>query len=77
MSFQAYLDTIKKVTGKTPEEIHVIAKKKGILVANLKANNWVLWIQKEFKLGRGHAMALWGYFINKDWIETKHTTIKS
>lgn len=76
MSFQAYIDTIKKVTGKTPEEIHLVAKKKGILIANLKATDWVLWIQKEFTLGRGHAMALWAYFIDKGWISTKHTSIK-
>jgi hypothetical protein len=76
MSFQAYLDTIKLKTGKTPEEIHIIAKQKGVLIPNLKAADWVLWIQNEFVLGRGHAMALWGYFLDKGWIQTKHTTIK-
>jgi hypothetical protein len=28
----------------------------------------VAWLAKEWKLGRGHSMALWKYFIEKGWI---------
>ena len=68
MSFQAYLDTIQSLTKQTPESIKIRAVKQGILAPDLKAGDWVAWLAKEWKLGRGHSMALWKYFIEKGWI---------
>jgi hypothetical protein len=68
MSFQAYLDTIQSLTKQTPESIKIKAVKQGVLVPDLKASVWVVWLAKEWKLGRGHSMALWKYFIEKGWI---------
>jgi hypothetical protein len=68
MSFQAYLDTIQSLTKQTPESIKIKAVKQGILVPDLKASVWVAWLAKEWKLGRGHSMALWKYFIEKGWV---------
>lgn len=56
MSFQAYLDTIEMKTGMTPNELLVLAKKKGI-TADTKAAEVVVWLKEDYELGRGHAMA--------------------
>ncbi len=56
MSFQAYLDTIEKMTGKTPNELLVLAKAKGFN-ADTKVGEVVDWLKEDFELGRGHAMA--------------------
>ena len=57
MSFQAYLDSIEKQTGKTPNEFLVLAKEKGFN-AETKSSEIVTWLKEDFKLGHGHAMAL-------------------
>lgn len=76
MSFQAYLATILAKTGKTPEEIYEIAAGEGILKENLKATEFKTWLADRFGLGHGHSMALWKYFVDKNWIQTTHTTLK-
>ncbi|MEZ4670718.1 MAG: DUF4287 domain-containing protein [Anaerolineae bacterium] len=54
MTFQAYLDTIKEKTGKSPDDFVKLAKKKGLTQhAELLA-----WLKEEFGLGTGHARAL-------------------
>lgn len=58
MSFQAYLDTIEKKTGKTPEELLGIAKEKGF-TAETKAGVVLDWLREDYGLGRGHAMAFY------------------
>jgi hypothetical protein len=58
MTFQAYLDTIKEKTGKTPEDFRVLAEEKGLLADGVKAGPVVAWLQQDFGLGRGHAMAI-------------------
>ncbi len=57
MSFQAYLDTIEKKTGKTPQELVDEAKSRGF-GAETKAGDIVTWLKDDYDLGRGHAMAL-------------------
>jgi len=57
MSFQAYLDTIEKNTGKTPNEFIALAKEKGF-TADTKAGEIVAWLKSDFGLGHGHAMAM-------------------
>lgn len=63
MSFQAYLDTIEKKTGKTPAKLRTMAADKGftdggVLRSNLKAGVVVDWLKSELGLGHGHAMAV-------------------
>jgi Domain of unknown function (DUF4287)/Domain of unknown function (DUF5655) len=58
MTFQAYLDTIKEKTGKTPEDFKALAEKKGLLTDGVKAGPIVAWLQQDYGLGRGHAMAI-------------------
>src|SRR5271165_2895753 len=58
MTFQAYLDTIKEKTGKTPEDFRVLAEKKALLTDGVTAGPIVAWLQEDFGLGRGHAMAI-------------------
>jgi hypothetical protein len=58
MTFQAYLDSIKEKTGKTPEDFRAIAEQKGLLNDGVKAGPIIAWLQEDFGLGRGHAMAI-------------------
>ena len=59
MSFQAYLDNIKAKTGKTPEDFKAIARKKGLLKPGVKAGQIVAWLNEDFGLGHGNAMAIY------------------
>lgn len=54
MTFQAYLDTIKEKTGKTPQDFIALAAKKGLT----KHAEIVKWLQTDYGLGTGHARAL-------------------
>jgi hypothetical protein len=58
MSFQAYLDTIKAKTGKTPDDFKALAAKRGLLGPDVKAGEVVAWLKEDFGLGHGHAMAI-------------------
>jgi hypothetical protein len=60
MSYQAYLDNIKKKTGKTPDDFRSLAEKRGLLRANVKAGEVLAWLKADFGLGHGHAMAIYG-----------------
>lgn len=54
MTFQAYLDSIKAKTGKTPDDFIKLAKEKGLTThAELMA-----WLKGDFGLGHGHANAI-------------------
>ena len=70
MSFQAYIDNIKKKTGKTPDDFRKLAEKKGFLkkgelVKTVKATEITNWLKDEFELGHGHAMAIYMTFKGK------------
>jgi hypothetical protein len=60
MSYQAYLDSIKAKTGKTPAEFRALARDKGLLGPGVKAGEVVRWLKEEYGLGHGHAMAMYG-----------------
>jgi hypothetical protein len=67
MSFQAYIDNIKTKTGKTPDDFRRLASEKGFLEngqikAGIKAGEIVTWLKQDFKLGHGHAMAIYALF---------------
>lgn len=68
MSFQAYLDTIKTKTGKTPEDFMKLMKKQKLLEPDMKAGVLVKFLKHEFDLGHGHAMAVWLVFKQKGWV---------
>jgi predicted transport protein len=54
MSFQAYLDTIKAKTGKTPDDFRKLAANKGLS----KHGEMIKWLKEDFELGHGHANAV-------------------
>jgi hypothetical protein len=54
MSFQAYLDTVKAKTGKTPADFKKLADQKGLT----KHGEIVAWLKADFALGHGHANAI-------------------
>ena len=60
MSFQAYLDTIKAKTGKTPEDFRALAAKKGLV----KHGEIIAWLKADFGLGLGHARAIAHVLLN-------------
>ncbi|MFZ2832048.1 MAG: DUF4287 domain-containing protein [Minisyncoccia bacterium] len=68
MSFQAYIDNIKRKTGKTPEDFMRLMKKKGLFAPDMKASVLVTFLAKEFDVGHGHAMAIWAVFKDEGWV---------
>jgi hypothetical protein len=46
VSYQAYLDSIKAKTGKTPAEFRVLAQDKGLLAPGVKAGEVVRWLKE-------------------------------
>jgi hypothetical protein len=71
MSFQAYLDNIEAKTGMAPDELIQIAHQKGF-DATTKAGEIVAWLAEDYKLGRGHAMAIVHVIRNGAQISDKH-----
>jgi Domain of unknown function (DUF4287)/Domain of unknown function (DUF5655) len=59
MSFQAYLDTIRQTTGLGPDDFVALARRKGLAGPGVKAGDVVAWLNTEYGLGRGHAMAIY------------------
>jgi len=63
MSFQGYLNSIERNTGKTPAEFRQWGADKGFaragsLAPGVKAGAIVEALKEEFGLGHGHAMAI-------------------
>ena len=67
MTFQAYLDNIRKKTGKTPDDFFALAKSKNLVGPGLTASRFIAWLKADFDLGHGHAMALWAVFKRNGW----------
>ena len=70
MSFQAYLDTVRTKTGKTPEELAASASALGLMMDGriadgIKATQITDWLKSEYDLGHGHAMAIYAWFKGK------------
>jgi hypothetical protein len=70
MSFQAYLDNIQKLTGKTPSDFKKMAEEKGFtqngkIMEGVKATQITDWLKQEFKLGHGHSMAIYALLKGK------------
>ena len=61
-AFQSYLDNIKAKTGKTPEDLRKLAKKKGLV----KPREIVAWLKEEYGLGYGHAGAIYYLIVHAD-----------
>ena len=64
MSFQAYLDTIERNTGKTPADVRALAASRGLtsdggIVPGVTATEVTDWLKADFGLGHGHAMAIY------------------
>ena len=72
MSFQAYLDSIEDKTGLTPRELLAIARKRGLDERPVKASAIIEWLNSEYGLGRGHAMAIVHVMKNGAVISDKH-----
>ena len=63
MSYQAYLTNIQAKTGKSPADFRALAAKKGFtqngqLAPGVKVGAIVKWLNEDFQLGYGHAMAI-------------------
>lgn len=64
MSFQAYLDTIERKTGRTAADFRALSAAKGftrdgVIAPGVKATQITDWLKADFGLGHGHAMALY------------------
>ena len=69
MSYQAYLDNIKTLTGMTPEDFKLQLEIEGFLLSKLKATDLVNWLNENYGLGQGHSMAIWAEFKSKGWLK--------
>jgi hypothetical protein len=70
MSFQAYLDKVEELTGKTPNEFIQMAKEK-----NLSQHKEILdWLKEDYQLGTGHARAIAHVILHGPEFEVKQTT---
>ena len=56
--FRSYITNIEAKTGTGPDDFIRLARKKGFLEPGLKAGPTIEWLNKDFGLGRGHAMAV-------------------
>jgi len=66
MSFQAYIDNIKAKTGLSPADFKKKAEAKGgALKPDVKAGEIVQWLEDDYGLGHGHAMAIYATFKGK------------
>ncbi len=54
MSFQAYLDKVEELTGKTPNDFIAMAKEKDLTVSK----DIIAWLKADYGLGLGHARAI-------------------
>ena len=71
MSYQAYLDAIEAKTGKTPRQLLDLAAERGY-GPTTKATEVVTWLEDDFGLGRGNAMAFFGVLENGATISEEH-----
>ena len=90
--FQAYLDTVKAKTGKTPADFAQLAAEKGLT----KHRELVAWLKGDFELGHGHANTVVAVLLKSDaraaspdvklkkvfaskkavWLETYHALVE-
>lgn len=61
---QAYIDKVKTITGKSPDDFKKLAEKKGFIIngeiiQSVKAGEILSWLKEDFELGHGHAMAIY------------------
>jgi len=71
MSYQAYLDAIEAKSGKTPRQLLELAAQRGY-GPTTKAPEVVTWLEDDYGIGRGHAMAFYGVLKNGFSISDKH-----
>ena len=70
MSFQAYLDKVEELTGKTPQEFVDMAREK-----NLTQHKEILaWLKSDYGLGTGHARAMAQVILHGPEFEVRQTT---
>lgn len=72
MSFQAYLDTIERTTGRTPRQLLEEANERGLTTPPVSASSIIQWLKVDYSLGRGHAMAMLHVIKNGPTIAEKH-----
>lgn len=70
MSFQAYLDNVQAKTGQSAADLRALAICKGLadekgLASGVKAGQIIQWLNDDFDLGHGHAMAIVAYLKGK------------
>lgn len=70
MSFQTYLKNIQEKTGKSPSDFELLAAEKGFtekgkIKKDIKATEIINWLKEDYKLGHGHATAIYAYINGK------------
>lgn len=71
MSFQAYLDSVETMTGKTPRQLIAEAHHEGF-GSHSKAGPILAWLAESYGVGRGHGMAMVHVITKGPAISAKH-----
>jgi len=71
MTYQAYLDAIENTTGRSPAALLAEAAERGD-TPTTRAAVVCAWLEDDYDLGRGHAMALYGVLKNGATISDRH-----
>ena len=58
MTFQASIDNIQEKTGMSPDDFKAAAAEEGLLRPDVNAGEIVAWLDEDYGVGRGHAMAI-------------------
>jgi len=70
MSFQAYLDKVEQLTGKTPQQFVDMARER-----NLTTHQEIMaWLKGDYGLGTGHARAMAQVILHGPEFEVRQTT---
>ena len=70
MSFQAYLDKVEDINGKTPAQFVAMAKRKKLT----QHKDILAWLKEDYGLGTGHARAIAHVILKGPEFELRHTT---
>ncbi len=70
MSFQAYLDKVEELTGKTPNDFIAMATEKNLT----ESKTIIAWLKADYGLGLGHARAICHVILHGAKITVRNTT---
>ncbi|KAF2420866.1 DUF4287 domain-containing protein [Microbacterium sp. B35-30] len=69
---QAYLDNVETSTGLTPRTFIELADERGLGSSATKTGEIIAWLQSDYELGHGQAMAIAQVITHRDTVDIKN-----